>query len=206
MHRVVVTGHGCISALGHGAETCWQAMRDGRSGIGPIATIPTNLLNVRVAAEVKDYEPQRHFEEKRLASLDRVAQFALIAAREAFAQAGLPLAEGGGGLAEETAAIIGIGVGGQHTQDESYRRLYGDGIARLHPLTIPRLMINAATSHITRPATSRWSSASPAPPSPSPAPARPPIMPSARRSTWSAADRSAPPSPGAARPASPSAR
>lgn len=148
MHRVVITGYGCISALGHGAETCWQAMRDGRSGIGPIATIPTDLLNVRVAAEVKDYEPQRHFEEKRLASLDRIAQFALIAAREALAQSGLPLAEGGGGIAEETAVIIGIGVGGQHTQDESYRRLYGDRIARLHPLTIPRLMINAATSHI----------------------------------------------------------
>jgi len=72
----------------------------------------------------------------------------LIAAREALAQSGLPLAEGGGGIAEETAVIIGIGVGGQHTQDESYRRLYGDRIARLHPLTIPRLMINAATSHI----------------------------------------------------------
>ncbi|WP_119462464.1 beta-ketoacyl-[acyl-carrier-protein] synthase family protein [Rhodospirillaceae bacterium SYSU D60014] len=146
MYRVVITGYGCISALGHRAEDCWQAMRDGRSGIAPITTIPTDLLSVRVAAEVKDYVPTRHFEEKRLAYLDRVVQFALIAAGEALAGSGLPLAESG--LAEETAVIVGTGVGGQNTQDDSYRRLYGEGIARLHPFTIPKLMVNAAASHI----------------------------------------------------------
>jgi nodulation protein E len=146
MHRVVITGYGCISALGHRAEDSWQAMRDGRSGIAPITRIPTDLLNVRVAAEVKDYEPTRHFGEKQLGYLDRFSQFALIAAGEALAQAGLPLAENG--LAEETAVIVGTGAGGQNTQDDSYHRLYGEGIARLHPFTIPKLMVNAATSHI----------------------------------------------------------
>jgi nodulation protein E len=145
MHRVVITGMGCISALGHGAEACWQAMRDGRSGIGPIAAIPTELLNVRIAAEVKGYDPLAHFEEKRLVLLDRFTQFALIAAREAVAQSGLPRA---GGLGEDSAAIVGTGVGGQTTVDDSFRRLYGEGVARVHPFTVPRLMANAAASHI----------------------------------------------------------
>ena len=145
MNRVVITGMGCISALGHGAEACWQAMRDGRSGIGPIATIPTELLNVRVAAEVKGYDPLAHFEEKRLVLLDRFTQFALIAAREAVAQSGLPRA---GGLGEDSAAIVGTGVGGQTTVDDSFRRLYGEGVARVHPFTVPRLMANAAASHV----------------------------------------------------------
>ncbi|HLB80763.1 MAG TPA: beta-ketoacyl-[acyl-carrier-protein] synthase family protein, partial [Dongiaceae bacterium] len=89
--------------------------------------------------------PLAHFEEKRLVMLDRFTQFALIAAREAVAQSGLPRA---GGLGEDSAAIIGTGVGGQTTVDDSYRRLYGERVARVHPFTVPRMMANAAASHV----------------------------------------------------------
>jgi nodulation protein E len=147
MRRVAITGMGCISALGHDAPTSWQAMREGRVGIGPIANIPTELLQVKIAAEVRGFDPGAHFESKRLALLDRVSQFALVAAREAVAQAGLDFrAEGRG---DRTACIIGTGVGGENTHDESARRFYADRKPSLHPLTIVRLMANAPACHVT---------------------------------------------------------
>jgi nodulation protein E len=105
---------------------------------------------VRVAAEVKDYDWTRYFDARQGPLLDRFAQFAVIAAREALKQSGL--AADGGRLAEplalQTAAIIGTGVGGLNTLDDAFNRLYGDRAPRLHPLTIPRLMVNAAASHV----------------------------------------------------------
>jgi nodulation protein E len=147
MRRVVITGMGCIAGSGHTAAACWAAMRDGKSGIGPVVNMSTEILNVRIAAEVRGYDPLAHFDEKRLALLDRVTQFALIAAREAIAQSGLAFRQGG--LGERTAVILGSGVGGQNTLDDSYKRLYLERNTRCHPLTIPRLMINAPASHIT---------------------------------------------------------
>src|ERR1700709_2114219 len=103
MRRVVITGMGSISALGHDAATQWNAMREGRAGIGPIANIPTDVLNVKVAAEVRGVDPAKHFDSRRLMLLDRVSQFALIAAREAVAQSGLSFRDSG--LGERTACI-----------------------------------------------------------------------------------------------------
>jgi nodulation protein E len=146
MNRVVITGMGCISAQGHSASACWDAMKAGRSGIGPIRNIPVDRLKVAIGAEVRDYEPEQQFERKQLALYDRVSQFALTAAREAIAQSGIAFdAE----LGARTAAILGSGIGGQTTIDEGYQKLYGDNVTRVHPFTIPRLMINAPVSHLT---------------------------------------------------------
>jgi len=147
MRRVVITGMGSISALGFDASACWQAMREGRVGIGPIVNIPTELLNVKIAAEVKGYDPAAHFDLKRLVLLDRVSQFALIAAREAIAQAGLEFRASGFG--ERTACIIGTGIGGENTHDETARRFYADRKPNVHPLTIVRLMANAPACQVT---------------------------------------------------------
>ena len=87
-------------------------MREGRSAIGPIANIPTDLLNIKIAAEVRGYDPLAHFDSKRLILLDRVSQFALIAAREAVAQSGLDFRSDGAG--ERTACIVGTGIGGEN--------------------------------------------------------------------------------------------
>ena len=144
-HRVVVTGWGVLSSIGHTAESYWSNLSRGVCGIAPATIIPTDQLAQKVVAEVKDYDPLKHFDERALSPLDRVAQFGVIAAREAIAHAGLTF---DGGLAEQTATIIGCGVGGQSTQDENYRRLYRDNARRLHPLTIPRLMVNAPASQI----------------------------------------------------------
>jgi nodulation protein E len=145
MKRVVITGIGVVSPVGGELETFWGALVEGRSGIGPITTIPAERLNARIAAEVRDYQPQQHFAARTITLMDRVAQFGVVAARHALADAGLALDDN---LARRTAAIIGTGVGGQLSQDEAYHRLYGENAARLHPFTIPRLMVNAASSHI----------------------------------------------------------
>lgn len=145
MNRVVITGMGCISAQGHTAAECWSAMKAGRSGIGPISNIPTDRLKFAIGAEVRDYDPEPQFERKQLALYDRVSQFAMTAAREAVAQSGIVF---DGPLGARTAAILGSGIGGQTTIDEGYQKLYGDNIPRVHPFTIPRLMINAPVSHL----------------------------------------------------------
>ncbi len=137
---------GAITALGHTAPATWAALTEGRSGIGPIETISTELLNVKIAAEVRGFDPAAHIDSKRLPLLDRVSQFALVAAREAVAQSGLDFrAEGRG---ERTACLIGSGIGGEGSHNEQSRRFYADKNPRLHPLTIIRVMANAPACHV----------------------------------------------------------
>jgi nodulation protein E len=149
-HRVAITGLGCIAAPGNDVASFWSALKEGRPAIGPVAAVPHDKLNIRVAAEVKGFDPARHFDERKLMLLDRFSQFTLIAAREAVAQAGLDFKAG---LGRETAAIIGTGAGGMNTIEVAYARLHGangnGASARQIPLTIPRLMVSAAASHVT---------------------------------------------------------
>lgn len=144
--RVAVTGLGVVSALGNSPKDLSAALQAGRSAIGPITVIPTGGLITRIAAEVRDFNPAAYFSDKQLPLLDRCAQFALVAAREAVGQSGLNFREG---LGARTATIIGAGVGGMNTLDESFHRVYAEGAKRVHPFTVPKLMISAAMSHIT---------------------------------------------------------
>lgn len=146
MNRVVITGLGVFNPAGKDIATFWETVRDGRSVIGPLTTIPTDELHVKIGAEITDFDPEAHFKPKQLALLDRFSQLALMAAREAIADAGVGF-EGEAG--ERTACLIGSGVGGQRTLDESYYRIYAEGRKGLHPFTIPKMMLNAACSHIT---------------------------------------------------------
>ena len=145
MQRIVITGMGCVSALGLSAGATWQAMHDGRPGIAPIAGLSGADIRTPIAAQLKGYEPTAHFDEKRLILLDPVSQYALVAAREALAQSGLTFEEP---LADRTAVVIGTGIGGATTQDQMARRLYGEGNPRVHPMAIVRVMPNAPASQI----------------------------------------------------------
>ncbi|MEQ9814864.1 MAG: beta-ketoacyl-[acyl-carrier-protein] synthase family protein [Azospirillaceae bacterium] len=146
MHRVAITGLGCISALGHSAAEHWQAARDGRSGIGEISQVSPDLLQVKVAAEVRGFDATGKLSDSQLVSTDRFTQFAIIAARDAVADAGLTFSDE---LAEETAAIIGTGIGGAVTIDANADRVYAQKRPRLHPMSIPKTMPSAAASYIT---------------------------------------------------------
>jgi nodulation protein E len=146
VNRVVVTGLGAVTPLGHTAATYWANLKQGVNGIGPITLAATSEeLTQKVAAEVKDFDPLKHFEERQLSTLDRVSQFAVVAAREAIAQAAITFDMP---LSLRTATIIGTGVGGQTTLDESFRRIYLEKKSRVFPLTIPKLMVNAPASQI----------------------------------------------------------
>ena len=145
MRRVVITGMGCVSALGTTAASTWDGMREGRSGIGTLIGLDDPLLRTRIAAQAKDFNAADHFDEKRLVLLDPVSQYALVAAREAVAQAGL---EAGGDWGERTAVVIGTGIGGASTQEQMAKRLYAEGNPRVHPMVIVRVMPNAPAAQI----------------------------------------------------------
>ncbi len=148
MRRVVITGMGCVSALGSTAVATWQGMREGRAGIGPLTGLSGHELRTAIAGQARDFDASAHFDEKRLVLLDPVSQYALVAAREAMAQAGLNKASFEGLLGERSAVIIGTGIGGASTQDHMARRLYGEGNPRVHPMAIVRVMPNAPASQI----------------------------------------------------------
>lgn len=145
--RVAITGMGAVSPHGVGAEALWQGLREGRSGIRPLRHPDAGRLRVKIAAQVPEsFDPTAGVDERTLPLLDRTSAFALHAAREAITQSGIDFS--GAGLAARTAVIVGTGVGGETTQDEQSRRLYGENAQRAHPLTIVRLMTNASASHI----------------------------------------------------------
>lgn len=146
MRRIVITGQGAVTPLGPDAAATWQALMAGHCAIAPLQSVPREGLRVGNVAEVRDFDPLQHFDEKRLILLDRVSQFALVAAREAVAQAGLEFRASG--LGARAGCIIGTGAGGELTRDETSRRLYAEGNPRLHPLTIVRAMYNAPASQI----------------------------------------------------------
>ncbi|WP_424933563.1 beta-ketoacyl-[acyl-carrier-protein] synthase family protein [Amaricoccus macauensis] len=143
--RVVITGQGAFNALGNSARETMDAMREGRSGIGPLAFEDVERLSIRIGGQVNGYEPQDHFSRQQLTLFDRFTQFALLSAREAIEEAGLGFE---GELAERSGVVLGTSGGGLGTQDENYRLVYQEGKNRVHPFVVPRLMNNAAASHI----------------------------------------------------------
>lgn len=146
MHRVVITGIGCLSSLGLTASAHISATREGKTGVAEVTQVdPAELLS-KMVAELKDFAPADYLDKKVLNMVDRVSVLALVAAGEAIADAGLSFE---GELAAQTAVILGTGVGGMKTVDENFHRLYAEHAKRLHPFVIPKLMANAAPSQIT---------------------------------------------------------
>ena len=134
-----------MCALGLNVTDVWAGMLAGRSGIGPITGIPTNRLTASIAAQIPGFEPSDHFEPRRLPLLDRGAQIAVVAAREAVSQARL---QADPAQAHRRAVIVAAVIG-QVSLDAAYLAFYGEGATRVHPLTVPRIMTNGAASHLT---------------------------------------------------------
>jgi nodulation protein E len=145
MRRVAITGVGAISALGRNAAEFARALGEGRCGIGPIESTDVSQLRFQNGAEVKGYSHTPYFDDRRADFMDRFAQFAVIAAREAVADAGV---EWTPELRETAAIVTGSCVGGQNTEDIGFHEVYKLGHSRVHPLTIPKTMANAGASHI----------------------------------------------------------
>jgi nodulation protein E len=145
VRRVAITGLGAVSAFGIGVPVFWDSLAAGRGGVGTITRFDPAGYLARAAAEVTGFDPAAHFDPGVADMLDRFAQFAGVAADEAWKQSGLSL---DGEAINRAGVSVGSGMGGVASQDEGYLRLYGAGNTRLHPFTIPRVMNNAAASHV----------------------------------------------------------
>jgi len=141
MKRVVITGMGLITALGHTVEETWEALCQGRSGIGPIRKFDASAYPVRFAGEVRDFEPSRYLEHKEIRRNDPFTHLAVAASRQALAQARLSITEQ---LAPHIGVCIGSGIGGLMTLHEQFAVLHEKGPARVSPFLVPMMMINAA--------------------------------------------------------------
>jgi nodulation protein E len=145
LRRVAVTGIGVISALGPNRETFWQALAAGESGIRPMELVAPGTVRFPNAAEARDYRTADHFDDKEAALLDRFAEFAAVAAREAVLHAGVAWTAD---LRARSAIVTGSSTGGQTSEDESFRDYYERKQARFSPFAIPKAMSNAGASRI----------------------------------------------------------
>jgi nodulation protein E len=145
MNRVAVTGLGLVCALGNSVSECWGRLAAGKSCIARLRDPGNPPYKFQNGAEAWSFNASDHFSDKDLLMLERFAQFAAVAAREAVAQSGLSFK---GELADRSAVITGSSVGGQFSEEEGYQRLYREGNPRVAPLTIPRTMANAGASRI----------------------------------------------------------
>jgi len=144
--RIVISGLGCISALGPDVAAFWDGLSNGRSAIAALSGVESDI-RISVGAQVGSFQPETYFSKEDLTLLDRFSQFAVLAAREAIEDAGL---SANNPMLSTAAGVIGSGCGGKQTDEETYRKLYKEGRARAHPLTIPKGMPSAAASMVSQ--------------------------------------------------------
>jgi len=145
MKRVVITGAGTINALGHSVPATLEAMREARCGIGPLEFRDVDRLAIKIGGQVRGFEAEGRFNRQQMTLYDRFTQFTLTAAKEAISQSGL---EFHGELAAKAGVVLGTAGGGVSTWDDNYRSVYEEGKNRVHPFVVPKLMNNAAASHV----------------------------------------------------------
>lgn len=145
LRRVVVTGLGAITPLGCGVSAFWDGLISGRSGIRSITSFDASPFDVHFGGECVDFKPSEHLDVRQIKRMDRFAQMALVAAREAFRDAGLPHA---GFNADRAGVILGTGIGGLTELEDQHKRLIERGPSRVSAFTIPKLMTNAGCGHI----------------------------------------------------------
>lgn len=140
--RVVVTGLGAISPVGNDVATTWRALLDGRSGAGPITKFDTDRFSVRFACEVKDFDPLQYMERKEVKRADLYTQYAVAAATQAMADAGL--GEGSGYDPNQTGVIVGSGIGGLRTFEEQHQNYLEQGPRRISAFFVPMYIADIA--------------------------------------------------------------
>ena len=145
MNRVVITGAGTINSLGHSVKETFKSMAEGTCGIGALSFRDVDRLDIKIGGQVKNFAPTTVFNRQQLSLYDRVTQFTLIAAKEAIKQSEIIFS---GELAARSGVVLGTAGGGVSTWDDNYRAVYEEGKNRVHPFVVPKLMNNAAASHV----------------------------------------------------------
>jgi len=143
--RVVVTGLGLVTPLGTGLENNWEALIAGRSGIGKIEKFDVTDFPVRIAGEIRDFNPEDWIEKKEIKKMDPFIQYAVATAEQAMRQSGLTFDEDEAPL---IGVIVGVGIGGLLTIEEVHKSFLATGLRRVTPFFIPKLISNLAPGNI----------------------------------------------------------
>lgn len=144
-HRVVITGMGLVSPMGNDVPSSWQALLAAKSGCAPITLYDRTQTDVQIACEVKGFDPAAHFGPRDARRLDRCAQFALVATREALQDAGLTLNEDN---TYDVGVVLGSGIGGISTLTAEHAVMLQKGPKRVSPFAVPMMLPDTATGQV----------------------------------------------------------
>ena len=145
MERVVITGVGLVTPVGIGTQESWRALLAGESGVGPISLFDCAAFRVRIAGEVKNWEPTQFVEKKKLKEMDRFIEFALGASHMAIQDSGLELTPE---EQEEAGCFVGVGIGGIFTFEKTKQTLMEKGPTKVSPYSIPGIIANLAAGQV----------------------------------------------------------
>jgi 3-oxoacyl-[acyl-carrier-protein] synthase II len=143
--RVVITGLGLISPLGHSVQSSWEALVNGTPSCERITLFDSSNIEIKIACEVKRFDPGAHFGARDARRLDRCAQFALVAAKQAIADAGLIINDEN---TYDTGIILGSGIGGVSTLTTEHAVMFQKGPNRVSPFAVPMMLPDTATGQV----------------------------------------------------------
>lgn len=143
--RVVVTGLGAVTPIGNNVETLWNGIKEGKVGIGPITKFDTAEYKVKIAAEVKGFSAKEHMDFKAAKRMELFSQYAVAAAKEACADAGLEMEKED---PYRVGVIVGSGIGSLATVEKEYEKILEKGPARVNPLMVPLMISNMAAGNV----------------------------------------------------------
>ena len=144
-HRVVITGIGVVTSLGTGLQEFWDAIVSGKSGVKPLTLVDINRLEVKIGAEISNFDPGQYLDKKELRRTDRFVQFAVAASKMAVADAGLEINTHN---ASEIGVIIGSGIGGIKTFEEQAVICHEKGPSRVSPFFIPMIIPDMSAGYV----------------------------------------------------------
>ncbi len=145
-HRVVVTGMGAVTALGYELDAFWNNLIQGKSGVSLVEAFDVSEYPTRIAASVKDFNPEDYVDRKEARKMDRFVQFAVAAATNALKDSGLQIGEDAD--PDRVGVMIGSGIGGLGTWEDQHDVLVQKGPKRVSPFFIPMMIANMASGHV----------------------------------------------------------
>ncbi|HEX5765712.1 MAG TPA: beta-ketoacyl-ACP synthase II, partial [Woeseiaceae bacterium] len=143
--RVVVTGMGIVSPVGSQLETAWENVREGRSGVAPIASFDASQFTTRIAGEVKDFDVEKYLQPRDARKIDKFMHYGIAASSDALADSGLEITAEN---SERIGVAMGAGIGGLHTIESNHRKLLDFGPRKISPFFIPGSIINMVSGHV----------------------------------------------------------
>ncbi|WIG61482.1 MAG: 3-oxoacyl-[acyl-carrier-protein] synthase, KASII [Ktedonobacterales bacterium] len=142
--RVVISGMGMVTPLGNDVASSWEALLQGRSGVGTVASFDPSQHDVRIAAEARDFDPLAYLDRKDMRRTERFIHFAAAAAQQAVADSGLEIAP----IADEVGVVIGSGSGGLHALEDQFHVLFERGADRISPFFITQMVADMACGFV----------------------------------------------------------